>query len=245
MNYHEIFSLRADKYIQAGRKFPYVRDKELSEFCSLLDLRAGEILLDAPSGDSVLNSYIGKEIFYHGLDPSPDFYAAGKEKGLEVHPNRLSDSPFSADYFDVIGSLTGLHHEAVRRDIYVEWHRILKPGGRVIIMDVGSGSDVATFLDGFVDTWSSRGHQGTYLDAQDVALLDSVGFSNLKVGEHKYDWIGNSVEEIATFMRDLFGLDLDPDEQQLKEAIVRQLGCRHVGPMVHVSWCLTSIIATK
>lgn len=245
MNYQEIFSLRADKYIQAIKNFPHIRDEEMSAFCQLLALQPGDRFLDVPSGDGTLHDYLGEEVAYHGLDPSPDFHAAGKARGLEAFSGRLRSTPFPSAHFDVVGSLTGLHHEASREEIYAEWQRILKPGGRLVIMDVGTGSDVAKFLDGFVATWNSQGHEGIYLDAQDADVLQGLGFSSLSIREHRYDWVSNSIAEMAAFMRDLFGLDLNPDDGRVKEALEQQLGCRHDGATVYVPWCLKSIVAVK
>lgn len=244
MDYKQIFSTRANRYARAMSLFPSVREQEFREFCLLLSLQAGETFLDAPSGDSSLFDVIEQDVKYHGIDPSPCFVLAGREKGLSVCPDRLDDSPFPDACFDVIGSLTGLHHERERGTIFQEWYRILRPGGRLVVMDVGAGSDVAKFLDGFVGAWNSQGHEGSYLGCQDLELFREAGYRQIVRREHRYAWSADSMEAMAAFMKDLFGLDLDPPNETVADAL-QAIGARVSGHGVEVPWSLISISAIK
>ena len=241
-DYSSIFSSRANQYISASSLWPQVRADEFAAFFDCLDLKDGERLLDAPCGPGDAFLLKPSTVEYVGLDPAADFVCACANRGATVVKSALRHTPFLANSFDVIGSLTGVHHEALRFELYAEWYRLLNEEGRLVLVDVWKGSRTDTFLNGFVNTWNTLGHSGDFLGNDDLLALHAAGFNRLEVRHLTYHWQALSDEVMHAFMSDLFGLDQQPDLFTMQQAW-SYLGWQAEPHVCLVPWYLTGIIA--
>lgn len=245
MDYSAIFSARASGYRDAQQVWPDIRRAELECFARLLDIREGERVLDAPAGNGVLRGYLPAACDYLALDPAQDFAAACREQGLQVQCAALRATGLESASVDVIGSLAGVHHELDRAQLYAEWWRLLRPGGRLVIMDVAVDSAVGHFLNGFVDRWNSQGHQGDFLASADEQALREQGFEQVQSRTCEYVWRAAGLEQMHAFMSELFGLDRRPETAALEAELVGRLdaGLRPAGYVV--PWSLRAVLACK
>jgi SAM-dependent methyltransferase len=245
MDYSAIFGVRGEEYASASEHWPDVRDQELCSFARLLDVQTDETVLDAPAGDGSLRKYLPAQCFYSALDPCPAFLKRCRNKGIQCHHGSLRESGLESSGFDVIGSLTGLHHEEGRKEIYEEWFRLLKPGGRLVIMDVEQDSKVGYFLNNFVDAWNSLGHKGDFLADSDLRDIETSGLRLVSVERQSYHWAASTSSDMACYMRELFGLDLKPSTEQITSGLVASLGAFTKQEQFLVPWTLLSLEAIK
>lgn len=77
---------------------------------------------------------------------------------------------------------------------------MLRPGGRLVIMDVSVGTPVAELLNEFVDQWNTAGHDGVFLDDNDVSTLKDCGFEGVDVKDCIYNWSADSEQQMYIFM---------------------------------------------
>lgn len=245
MDYSSIFSVRANRYRDAQMRYPDIRRAELERFLALLELQGNECVLDAPAGNAVLKGYLPPGCAYLAQDPAPDFAADCRAQGLEVCCAPLRTSGLAEQRFDVVASLTGLHHESQREEIYAEWWRVLKPGGRLVVMDVAAGSAVGRFLNGFVDRWNSQGHRGDFIDQADERALSETGFIQVERLNCEYDWLATDEQQMASFMLELFGLDRQPDVHVLAAELAAGLDAGYRCGGYRVPWALTALRARK
>jgi SAM-dependent methyltransferase len=76
--------------------------------------------------------------------------AAGVGDHIEIKTGDARELPFPADTFDVVLSSWALHNiydRAGREKALREIARVLKPGGRVMLVDIRHGRDYATILE--------------------------------------------------------------------------------------------------
>lgn len=244
MDYSSIFNDRAKQYVAASTRGPHIRVAEFEAYFDCLSLVDGERFLDAPCGSGQACTYVPEGVDYVGLDPSTDFVRACAMTGAQVVQSSIRSTPFQASHFDVIGSLTGVHHEAERAELYAEWWRLLRPGGRLVLVDVWAGSPVSGFLNGFVDEWNSQGHAGDFLHEQDIVALEAAGFDLLTVDQLRYQWNADSDVDMHEYMVDLFGLDRRPDLSIMQSAW-RALGWRAEAHRCLLPWSLAAITGVK
>lgn len=116
---------------------------------ALARLRPGETVLDVGCGTGTLaiaaKRRVGARGAVYGIDASPEMIARATSKarkaGLDVaFKNAMVEAlPFSDGSFDVVLSTLMLHHlpSKAREACALEVRRVLKPGGRALVVDFG------------------------------------------------------------------------------------------------------------
>ena len=101
------------------------------------------------SGSSVL---IAKSLGLdaEGVDTSEKAVQMGKERGLNIHAGFLHDVSFPSDSFDAITLYEVIEHVDTPIHLLAECHRILRPGG---ILVVGTGN---------TDSWTKKMRKGKW-----------------------------------------------------------------------------------
>ncbi len=85
---------------------------------------------------------------YVGLDLTPDMIAVAKAKGLdgcEFVVGDAEDLPFAANSFDAVLTSNSFHHYPNPERFFAGVHRVLRPGGRLILRDY-TANDFAVWL---------------------------------------------------------------------------------------------------
>ena len=213
--YSDIFNFRGNSYHQAMQDFPQVRRKEFQQLLALADIRAGQVLLDVPSGGGYLSAYLDKDVCLLGAETSAVFMSRVAQQSYKTcyKLDSLAAMPLADASVDVIYSLAGLHHVDNREAVYREFRRVLKPDGRLVMADVAQGTDVAIFLNGFVDQHCRIGHQGNFWADELPAQLADAGFGLDYDQLLDAEWQFDSRESMGHFCRHLFGLELASLEQ--------------------------------
>jgi len=110
----------------------------------LIELAPNQSLLDIGCGTGrVLKALAAKKIdgvSLAGIDPSPDMLdLAAKDSNLKLKIAYGSDLPFGNETFDWVISVLVAHHMPVdeKEKMVDETVRVLKPGGRFLVSDLG------------------------------------------------------------------------------------------------------------
>lgn len=239
-NYETIFHARGHQYHEAMQSCPKAREQEFKAALEYLSLRDGAIILDLPAGGGYLESYLGKNVEYLAYDFAGEF----EDNHSRVNKCREAKIDLPDQSVDEIVSLAALHHIVERSAFYAEAARILKPGGKIVIGDVLSGSGEDAFLNGFVDKWNSMGHEGVFMNpSADISQIEAQGLK-VKFEKKRYFWCFSGEEEALGFFRRLFYLDKQPSDDLLAQEL-RQLGVHSMEGEYKVSWCLGFYVAEK
>lgn len=104
-------------------------------------LKAGDALLDVGAGTGVI-SLLGQQIVGEqgrvvALDPSPGMLSVAKARGVTNTMVGLGEHlPFPDNSFDMVSMGYALRHVADLSLLFAEYRRVLKPGGKVLILEI-------------------------------------------------------------------------------------------------------------
>ena len=104
-------------------------------------LQRGMRLLDVATGSGLLlrsaSEITAPEGLAVGLDPSVGMLRECRKTGsAPLARGRGEDLPFASEAFDMITLGYGLRHVADLRALFGEFHRVLRKGGRVLVLEI-------------------------------------------------------------------------------------------------------------
>jgi len=239
--YAEIFAERARSYHSAMETHPEARKAEFRCVLDPLDSLPGGTLCDMPAGGGYLAHHLRPGLAYVGVDPASDFVAAGASTSAKIVRAEPADVPLDSASVDYVVSLAGLHHEPNLGAVFHEMRRLVRPGGRVVIADVGHATPAACFLNGFVARTNPMGHDGRFLNDDTAELLEAAGLAVLEDSAIDVPWIFPDVAEAASFAAQLFGT-VNAGPSEVAEALSNDLGFTTDGADVRLNWSLRRFV---
>jgi 2-polyprenyl-3-methyl-5-hydroxy-6-metoxy-1,4-benzoquinol methylase len=81
-----------------------------------------------------------------GVEPAPRIAAAARARGLTVHQGLLEEQRFAGGSFDALTLFEVVEHLKEPRSLLRECHRVLKPGGIVLISTGNAASWTVSFM---------------------------------------------------------------------------------------------------
>lgn len=158
----------------------------------------GEAVLDVGCGTGDLTLAVkartGPAGRVAGIDASPEMIAVARRKAahaqseIDFRVSAVEALPFPEASFDVVVSSLMMHHlpHAVKRQGLSEIRRVLKPGGRLVIVDAKR----PTTIVGRVLAGLSL-HAALREGAQDLPpLLQAAGFTRVQSGDTAWRMLG-------------------------------------------------------
>jgi ubiquinone/menaquinone biosynthesis C-methylase UbiE len=178
----------------------------------LAQLQPGETVLDVGCGTGTLaliaKERVGTTGRVYGIDPGPKQLAQARLKAvkagltIDFQHGVIEQLAFPNQSFDVVLSTLMMHHlpEDLKRQGLAEIVRVLKPGGRLVIVDFkrpekhhdrparfGAGES------GIQDMPALMNALGEYIQEQEqqAALMKEAGFTQIEAGEieNKKTWL--------------------------------------------------------
>lgn len=195
-------SVNADGGVVTGNLYSETQTVELPEEAvlaslgcgnptALIDLRAGETVLDLGSGggiDVLLSAKrVGPTGFAYGLDMTEEMLALAAENKAKAGATnvaflkgRIEDIPLSAASVDVVISNCVINLAADKSLVLRDAFRVLKPGGRFAVADVVADGPVPEALKQNMEAWVGCLAGALETDAYRT-LLEDAGFADVTV----------------------------------------------------------------
>ncbi|MCR5774118.1 MAG: class I SAM-dependent methyltransferase [Lachnospiraceae bacterium] len=131
-------------YKLCKKDYPDVLEElEKEDFTDLLDCGCGP----APMLTLLHRKYPQKH--FTGIDLTPEMIEVARAKNMKDVDLVVGDCenlPFENDSFDVVICCQSFHHYPNVQDFFDSVHRVLRPGGRLVLRDMTAGSRVALWF---------------------------------------------------------------------------------------------------
>jgi SAM-dependent methyltransferase len=134
-NYHAFnFSQKEFRLVFKIRQ--WVEIKRLLDFCKPLKENAN--ILDAGCGDGfhlqLLEKYGNKTWHLEGIDMDARAIDKAEKSGLKVHHGDIETADLPQNFYDLVFTLQTIEHLANPDKVLANIYKILKPGGRLVIV---------------------------------------------------------------------------------------------------------------
>lgn len=122
-------------------------------------LERGARVLDVASGTGVLAAaaerQVGPEGLVVGLDPSAGMLGQARKRGVRrLVQGKAEALPFADASFDLVTMGYALRHVADLETVFAEYRRVLRPGGRVLVLEITPPS--SRFAYRVLELWLGR-----------------------------------------------------------------------------------------
>ncbi len=129
----------------------------------LAQLRPGERVLDLGSGSGMdvfaAAAQVGPAGFVTGVDITPEQLAkaerVSRDEPVSFRRARIEELPFDDASFDAVISNGVINLSAVKRRVFAEAARVLRPGGRLALSDIVTDRQIATRTACQADLWAA------------------------------------------------------------------------------------------
>lgn len=164
------------------------------EAAAQLRLAPGEALLDVGCGTGALLSSLSRQVpdaELTGVDLSHDMLMVARERlgdSVMLSVASAEQLPFVDASQDAIVSTSAFHYIRQPSLALREMRRVLKPGGRLVIVDWCDDFLSCRLCDVFL-RWFDAGHYRTYRSDECRDLLLDAGFENVSADRYKINWL--------------------------------------------------------
>jgi demethylmenaquinone methyltransferase/2-methoxy-6-polyprenyl-1,4-benzoquinol methylase/phosphoethanolamine N-methyltransferase len=176
----------------------------------LARLQPGESVLDVGCGTGALTRLARKRVGasgkVYGIDAAPQMIAVARRKAarrnlaINFQVGLIEQLNFPDDSFDVVLSSLMMHHlpGELKRQGLAETARVLKPGGRLLILDFQAKQNQSRIKGHVQQRGGSHAflaqllHAGKELGGIQALppMMKEVGFTQIEAGETGFRWLG-------------------------------------------------------
>lgn len=188
------------KYDRAARTYDqlwqHYINATLDHVTDTLQLEGNEHVLDVSCGTGALIHRLRahySDLKITGLDLSEEMIAQARRKvgdhpGVTLQQGSAEDLPFDSETFNVVVSTSAFHYYGHPEQALAEFRRVLRPGGRLALLDWNADYWLWWLLDPLLRRLDA-GYHGCYGPEGVNALLDEAGFQEIGVHTARAGWI--------------------------------------------------------
>ncbi|KKW31902.1 MAG: Methyltransferase type 11 [Candidatus Uhrbacteria bacterium GW2011_GWA2_52_8d] len=244
---------RSSLYKQALNDYPSARTMDLEMMTRYLHPSPEEVILEIGAGSGFFSGHIADALKPTGhllvSDPSEEQL----EEVLNLRRSNIEIVEAGAheltsvddSKFDAVWSFGAIHHAFKKTEAFSHFYRVLKPGGRLIIVDVLTGSDLAKHFDSQVAKFCVVGHEVAFMSREYMRTLSEVaGFEQIEIVDLPIQWLFKSKEDVGDFLYKLHAMTKTTREECLRGA-EEILGIEELHGQFLLNWPLSVLVCNK
>ncbi|HHV63986.1 MAG TPA: methyltransferase domain-containing protein [Peptococcaceae bacterium] len=179
----ESFAKQADNFESSAMSFS--KEEYLAYTLKKMELCAKDIVLEVASGTCANGRAIAPNVDkVVCLDLTPEMLEVGRKKAEEQKLSNMLfvlgnayEIPFLNNYFDVVFSRLAFHHFTDTKKAFAEMERVLKPGGKLVIIDMIATDELLRKQRDYYETLRDLSHVMNLSRQEITALYENVGMN--------------------------------------------------------------------
>lgn len=248
----EFDGIRAQLYGEALLEFPNARKGDIEVMRQFLNPQPGEVILEVGAGNGVFSGAIADAVLPDGkvivTDPSKDQLDGVMKldrSNIEIRNEGGDTLTVDPNSVDAIWSFGALHHLFEKTEGFKRFFSALKPGARMLITDIFSGTILAQHFDDRVAKYCVTGHEVAFWSREYADTLCFLnGFEKPEFYDFDAKWVFDKKEDIGVFLYKLHAMTKTTPEECLHGA-EEMLGIEEEGGKFFLHYPLTTIITKK
>ncbi|USD63347.1 methyltransferase domain-containing protein [Vibrio sp. SCSIO 43140] len=256
MELHQVeFSTeRSRSYKLALNQFPECWKEDTLMMFDFLAPQCGEAILEIGAGSGFfsfdISTAIGPEGRLFVVDPSPDqlrpIYDRANEN-ITIMQRPAEDISLSEGVaLDAIWSRGAFHHVKSKEAVLSNLAQFAKPGARLVICDIFSGTKLSDYFDEHVAISCTTGHEVSFLSKPYAkSLCKLTGWSEPKFTDLALQWHFERKEDIGVFLSLLHSNKPEYSHKHSLDDAERLLGIRRTPQGWALNWPMTVMTAIK
>jgi arsenite methyltransferase len=247
----EFNETRARLYHEALTKYPIARLEDIEVMKTYLNPMPNDKILGIGEGDGYFYKHIANAIGIKGehlaTDPS---YEQLKNLDAKIQIAGAEEIDVPENYFDKVWTFGAFHHCPNQTEAMRRMYRTLKPGGKLVICDVFSGSTLAKHFDSQVAKYCATGHEVKFLSESFAqSLCQLTGFKG-EIYDLPLQWHFDTLNDMGEFIYKLHAMTkLSGNYKEKLKHIVREckniLGIEETQKGLALNWPMKVLVATK
>ncbi|MBM3283685.1 methyltransferase domain-containing protein [Candidatus Gottesmanbacteria bacterium] len=163
------------------------------QIAKMIKPKEGMSILDVGCGWGLLLKKLAQldmDLNLYGIDISPEMILIAKKgcnrSNIWINQGSANKLPYEKNKFDIVTCILSFHHHPDSLHSLKEMYRVLKPGGKIILLDPfndGILRKIMTYLIGF---FFQEHNVHIYSKTERCNLFESVGFINILQRQQNY-----------------------------------------------------------
>lgn len=219
---YEFTGRRAQMFKDAMREYPNARRDDFMLMRKHLDPRPGEHILGFGEGSGhfcrIIADSVGPLGRYVITEPSPELFVNIPQDVLGLPQTfteicAVEDLDFPDDSFDKAWACGAFHHSSNQTRAIASIYRSLKPGGRMVIFDIFSGTPLARHFDTCVARYCETGHEVKFMSeefARTLCFLAGFDDKNVRIVDIPHRLVFPSLWDMGNFIFKMHALTRMP-----------------------------------
>jgi arsenite methyltransferase len=162
---------------------------------ALAGLKKGETVLDLGSGGGIdvfiAANRVGEEGWIIGVDMTPEMIRKAKSnarkggyRNVEFRLGEIESLPLENESVDVIISNCVINLSPDKRQVFAEAHRVLRPGGRMVVSDIVTDRKLPDDIRKSFAAWAEC-IGGALTKREYLSAIKTAGFSRMRILDEK------------------------------------------------------------
>jgi len=156
------------------------------QIAKIVNPKVNSSLLDVGCGWGLLLTHLsasGRNLKLYGIDISPLMVSTAKSafknvKNVEILEGSADNLPYEDNMFDYVTCILSFHHHPDSLKSLKEMHRVLKPHGKLILLDQCNNGLLRKLLLKIVDLFFQEKDTHIYAKEEMLEMFSRTGFIN-------------------------------------------------------------------